>query len=207
MGKFIVIEGIDRSGKSTLAKNIGLNLRNSGKSVHLTHEPTSFIDSGLNIISKLKRDDYLILLAMFIRDRIEHNKVIKKNLEEYDFVLCDRYSLSSLAYQGVFLMDQFENVEKFYPWIENVLSISHLKPDLTIFINYDGKAFRQGTGEKRELEMFEENGYLQDVYDVYMEAIKRGIFFSPGAIIGGNGTKEDMLKDAMGEIAKNLNSD
>ena len=207
MGKFIVIEGIDRSGKSTLAKNIGLNLRNSGKSVHLTHEPTSFIDYGLNIISKLKKDDYFILLAMFIRDRIEHNKMIKKNLEEYDFVLCDRYSLSSLAYQGVFLMDQFENVEKFYPWIENVLSISHLKPDLTIFINYDGKAFRQGTGEKRELEMFEENGYLQDVYDVYMEAIKRGIFFSPGAIIGGNGTKEDMLKDAMNEIAKNLNSD
>ncbi len=207
MGKFVVVEGIDRSGKSTLAKNIGLSLRNSGKSVFLTHEPTSFIDSGLNIISKLKRNDYLILLAMFIRDRIEHNKVIRTNLEECDFVLCDRYSLSSLAYQGVFLMELFENVENFYPWIENVLSISHLKPDLTIFINYDGKAFRQGTGEKRELEMFEENGYLQDVYDVYMEAIKRGIFFSPGAIIGGNGTKEDMLKDAMDEIAKNLNSD
>lgn len=200
MGKFIVIEGIDRSGKSTLAKNIAIDLKNRGKSVLLTHEPTSYFDSGLDILSKLKREDYLILLAMFIRDRIEHNRLILKSMNENDFVICDRYSLSSLAYQGVFLKEHFRDQDQFYRWIENVLSISHIDPDLTIFIDFDGKSFRQGDGEKRELEIFEENEYLKDVYNIYIEAIRRGIFSNPGRLIGGNGSKEEMLNEAMKEI-------
>ena len=200
MGKFIVIEGIDRSGKSTLAKNIAIDLKNRGKSVLLTHEPTSYFDSGLDILSKLKREDYLILLAMFIRDRIEHNRLILKSMNENDFVICDRYSLSSLAYQGVFLKEHFRDQDQFYRWIENVLSISHIDPDLTIFIDFDGKSFRQGDGEKRELEIFEENEYLKDVYNIYIEAIRRGIFSNPGILIGGNGSKEEMLNEAMKEI-------
>ena len=200
MGKFIVIEGIDRSGKSTLARNIAIDLQNRGKSVILTHEPTSYFDSGLDILSRLKREDYMILLAMFIRDRIEHNKYILKSMTEYDFVICDRYSLSSLAYQGVFLKEHFKDQDQFYKWIENVLSISHIEPDLTIFIDFNGKSFRQGNGEKRELEIFEENEYLKDVYSIYTEAIKRGIFFNRGRIIGGNGSKEEMLNEAIKEI-------
>ena len=59
---------------------------------------------------------------------------------------------------------------------------------------------RWGNGEKRELEIFEENEYLKDVYNIYTEAIKREIFFNQGRIIGGNGSKEEMLNEAIKQI-------
>ena len=203
-GKFVVIEGIDRSGKTTLSANLAKEMQRRGNEVYLTHEPTSFFDKGLDVLDRLKKDDYMILLAMFIRDRLEHNKIIMENLESGKIIICDRYSLSSFAYQGVFIRDLFNDNASFFNWMETVLSISHYKPDVTVFIDYDGKYYRQGNDEKRELEIFEDQEYLGGVYDLYNMAISKKIFFDPGIVVDGNASKEKMLLDTISKLEKYL---
>ena len=133
-GCFIVFEGIDGAGKTTQVRLLADALRNEGRKVYITAEPTS-LESGKELrrvlSGEIKKSDCEIA-AMFTLDRIAHNidggDGIEKMVNEGYVVICDRYYYSTLAYQG-------STVD--YGWVKslNVGCPEIRRPDLCIFLD------------------------------------------------------------------------
>ncbi|MBQ8624446.1 MAG: dTMP kinase [Oscillospiraceae bacterium] len=133
-GKFIVIEGLDGSGKGTQITLLENKLREMGVSLHRTCEPTEHATGGLirDALCGMTKRTPCELASLFLADRISHcsNPVsgIKKLIENGVTVICDRYYYSSFAYQGMdtdlkWVMDQ------------NLNCPDILQPDLCIFLD------------------------------------------------------------------------
>ena len=135
-GLFIVIEGVDGSGKTTQANLLADYLRKKGRTVHHTCEPTEtglggMVRDGLGGEHPRTREE---LAAMFAADRVAHNVSPKngiiKHLNEGTDVVCDRYYYSSLAYQGVDgAIDWVAGMNLDCPFIT--------KPDICLFLDMD----------------------------------------------------------------------
>ena len=110
-GKFIVIEGIDGSGKTTqisiLSKwLIDADILPSKNKLIITREPGGTnlgrsIRSLLLDTAKEKSPDSITELLLYAADRSQHvNEIIRPSLERGDWVISDRFCGSTLAYQG-----------------------------------------------------------------------------------------------------------
>ncbi len=148
-GKFIVVEGLDGSGKSTQMKLVKEMLEASGKRVFLTAEPTDF-ETGTylrRILSNSEEKDMYLQAALFLADRIEHiahpENGIAKYLDDGYIVLCDRYYYSSFAYQGT-ATDM--------KWVMDInLKCERLPvPDLCIFLDVNPDTCKRRIDEVRE---------------------------------------------------------
>ena len=106
MSKFIVVEGLDGTGKTTQIKILDEYLKSKGEDVEITAEPTSHPTGKLirKILSGEVSATPWSLAALFLSDRIVHNKNdedgIEKLLCEGKTVISDRYYYSTFAYQG-----------------------------------------------------------------------------------------------------------
>ena len=104
-GFFITFEGPEGSGKTTQIKLLGVILKKYGVPFILTREP-----GGSRLSTQLRhwilnRLEYNLMpeaeLFLFLADRAQHvREVIRPALEKGKIVLCDRYTDSTLAYQG-----------------------------------------------------------------------------------------------------------
>jgi dTMP kinase len=104
-GRFIALEGLDGSGKSTQAKLLADALRADGRRVLLTAEPsTGPIGAMLRLyLHKRLSFDPRVLPYLFAADRADHVYAADGILAVLDSgtdVVCDRYVFSSLAYQS-----------------------------------------------------------------------------------------------------------
>lgn len=102
-GKLIVFEGIDGTGKSTQLALLAEVLRQRGLEVITTKEPTDGPHGQQIRQLYTHRDRYSQdeELAMFLADRREHaDHVLWPALTRGEIILCDRYFLSTAAYQG-----------------------------------------------------------------------------------------------------------
>jgi dTMP kinase len=128
-GAFIVIEGLDGSGKTTQARLLVQKLRNSHKAVYTTEPSRGKIGSFIRecCLFEEKRLDSATEALLFAADRIEHiqNEVVPA-LNKGLLVISDRYLYSSLAYQG--------STGLSLEWIE-AINKHALKPDLAVFID------------------------------------------------------------------------
>ena len=129
-GKFIVIEGLDGSGKSSQVDLVVELLQKTGKEVIVTKEPTMDSEAGRKIKQALKKEisiEPLALQGLYVQDRKEHleNKVIPA-LKAGKFVVSSRYAFSTFAYgysDGLNVDTLVEMNEQF------------LLPDLTIVVD------------------------------------------------------------------------
>ncbi len=114
-GCLFVFEGIDGTGKSTQLTLLADSLHRNGYDTVITREPT---DSPYGQkIRKLYKNRNSVTreeeLQLFIDDRKEHVATfIKPNLQKGKIILCDRYFLSTIAYQGALGMDIREIAER-----------------------------------------------------------------------------------------------
>ena len=163
-GKLITFEGIDGSGKSTIAKMISEIL---GENVVLTREPTdSWI--GRSVIRAMKEDrDAVTIALLFMADRKEHLDEIKKWLDDGKIVLCDRFIDSTLAYQKEHLT--IKNPKR---WLSEVHKPFIFKPDLTFLFHIDPKIAMKRIKD-RHLSIFEHLEFLKRVQNTYMELSKK----------------------------------
>ncbi len=168
-GVLLVIEGLDGAGKSTLAKALYEALKKKGRDVVLTREPTKG-EWGEKIREHLKKRTPLSPQAyaeLFVRDRREHaEKLLVPSLLSGKVVVCDRYYLSTAAYQGSEGLD----VEELLRRNETVAPV----PDLVVFLDIDEKeAIRRikNRGEGRHL--FETEEKLKAVRELYLELLPR----------------------------------
>ena len=131
---FITFEGTEGSGKSTQAARLAEDLRREGRDVVATREPGG---TELTIgIRKLLADpdshvDRRAELLLFLADRAQHvATVIAPALERGAVVISDRYSDSTLAYQGYGRGHDLEWLQKINAWA----SLDTV-PDLTLWLD------------------------------------------------------------------------
>ena len=139
-GKFIVLEGIDGCGKTTQINELSKWLPKSGlidKNATLikTREPGGSIlgreirDMILNT-NKSNSPSILTELLLYSADRAEHiSKIILPALQNGNWVISDRFSGSTLAYQGYGREINIDIIKK----LENIVC-QNIKPDLTFFL-------------------------------------------------------------------------
>ncbi len=102
-GQLIVFEGIDGTGKSTQLQLLADHLMRQGYSVVKTKEPTDgeFGKQIRELYLKRKEVTREEELYLFLRDRKDHvERLLNPSLAKNKIVLCDRYFLSTIAYQG-----------------------------------------------------------------------------------------------------------
>jgi dTMP kinase len=168
-GKFITLEGVDGAGKSTHAEFIADALRTKAAHVIATREP-----GGTDLAERLREAilsqdmapgvETLLLFAA----RADHvAKVIRPALEAGNWVVCDRFSDATAAYQGA-----GKGVDA--GLIERLRQLAHpgLEPDRTFVFDcpYDVAAKRL-TGANRPLDRFEreDRDFFERVRNAYLE--------------------------------------
>lgn len=129
-GKFIVIEGLDGSGESTMAEMLAEYLKTEKDvEVVLTKEPTKDSETGLKIKEILDQKQTIEAAdfqKLFSQDRYEHlEKTIIPALQAGKFVVCDRYFFSTFAFGASAGLD--------LEWLIR-LNDGFIYPDLTIFL-------------------------------------------------------------------------
>ena len=163
----MVLEGGGGCGKSTQAKALQERLRKVGYNALLTHEP-----GGTKLGDKLRRwvkwgRDITIPteLLLFLASRSQLTaKVIRPALEKGTIVVCDRYTGSTLAYQGYgrgIDLDLLKSLNDF--------ATDGLEPDLVLFMDLD--AAEGLTRKKRKWDSFEREEFIfhQRVREGYLE--------------------------------------
>ncbi|KYG62639.1 dTMP kinase [Bdellovibrio bacteriovorus] len=147
--KFLVFEGLDGSGKSSLMRALEGELARRGVAFQRTREPggTPLGDEIRNMIlrtegpSPLPRTELLLYEA----SRAQHvEQVIRPALAKGTWVLCDRFTASSVAFQGGGRDISEKDVMSL-----NDFATGGLKPDLTILLDLsveESRSRRQGRG-------------------------------------------------------------
>lgn len=153
-GKFITLEGVDGAGKSTHLSWLVNRLREQGRTVVQTREP-----GGTPLGEKLRE---LLLhepmhleteaLLMFAARREHLEVLIKPALARGDWVVCDRFTDASFAYQGGGRGLSAEKLGQLEHWVQG-----GLQPDLTLLFDLSiDIAARRMAGAARELDRFEQ---------------------------------------------------
>ena len=199
-GRFIVIEGLDGSGKTTQIRMLGQRLRAMGRSVAETAEPTASATGGLirDALSGLTPRTGSEIAALFMADRISHNvhpvNGINVMLAKGSDVICDRYYYSSLAYQGV-VSDP--------DWVFhiNVDCPEIRRPDLCVFLDLDDEAcLRRMDAGRSYREIYENENTLLAVRKRYYAAFERLKDRDNIVIVNADRTREEVAEDVFAAV-------
>lgn len=202
-GKFIVLEGIDGSGKSTQIELLKSKLLASDHKVHTTTEPTER-EVGKLIRRILKKEVSVTeetLAALFVADRLDHIKNSQDGmaglLADGVTVISDRYYWSSYAYHGL-SMPISKVVEM------NAICDYHLKPDLTIYLDLTAEESMSRIEKRNEKkEKFETLELLQGIRQNYFIAFERYHKNSKVEIINANQSM-DICAEQIWQVVNSL---
>jgi dTMP kinase len=115
-----------------------------------------------------ERMDPYAELFLFLADRSEHTQWIRARLREGNWVVCDRYAMSSAAYQGTYLEQTWEaRGQDPVTWIMDLHRSWWLKPDLTVLIVDDVERCLARVASRGRPTKFERAAYLRRVQDNY----------------------------------------
>lgn len=203
-GKFITLEGPDGSGKSTILNLISDYLKSKGIDFIISREPggTQIGEEIRDIILDNKNTNMgpetEALLYAAARGQHVHEKIIPA-LDSGKIVVCDRFILSSLAYQGVGRDLGIEKVKMI-----NDFGLRGIYPDLVLFFHIDPeltlerKTIKEG-GDRLEQEGV---GFHRKVYDGYMELLKK--YPENIKIIDATKSIDEVFKQSIMEVEKLL---
>lgn len=195
-GKFIVIEGLDGSGKTTQTKILAAKLRDKGISVITHAEPTGgeYGKKCREILSGAKKCTKSELALLFTADRIDHNvndvDGINMHIEKGETVLCDRYYYSTLAYQGV---------DVGMEWLKTLnLGCEDIrKPDLCIFLDLTPEKSMERIYANRsadQIEIYETKDYLTSIRKRFYNCLDSLKDSENIVVINADGTIEEVAE-------------
>lgn len=175
-GRFVTFEGLDGAGKTTQVRAVAEVLGGRGIEVAITREPGG-TRLGERLRDILLGDEPIVpeaeLLLLFAA-RAEHIATrIRPALERGAWVLCDRFTDASYAYQGGGRRISAERISILETWVQD-----ELRPDLTIFLDLPvetslariaGGLFRE-TRDRFEREHVE---FFERVREAYLERCRR----------------------------------
>jgi dTMP kinase len=166
-GKFITLEGIDGAGKSTHARTLAGALQARGKTVLLTREP-----GGTPLAERLRE---LLLhqsmhleteaLLMFAARREHLDQLIFPALAAGNWVVSDRFTDASFAYQGGGRGLPTARLEALEQWVQG-----SFQPDLTLLFDVPVAVARGRMGRDAKLDRFEREGeaFFERVRQAYL---------------------------------------
>lgn len=189
MGKILLIEGTDCSGKETQSKLLMERLIKEGYKVNVMSFPvyesaTGKIIAGpylgkTSISSSWFKEGAVnvnpqVASMYFAADRLYHKDKIIELLNNSDLLILDRYTLSNMAHQGCKITDYNERINM-YKWLEelefNLLDLP--RPDEVIFLHMPLDITRKLKTNREELDEHElSNDYLKQSEMAYMELCK-----------------------------------
>lgn len=165
-GLFIVLEGIDGCGKTTVAQALSRRLRQAGKKTLITKEPTLSSAPGKKIAAilqhKLPAPPPTDFQKLYIADRLRHiEKTLRPALSKGVIVICQRYALSTYAYGTAFGV------------AEKDLMHDVLKPDATFFLDIKvSLALKRIAARNQEVEYFEKRTLLKKIDRAYKQLMR-----------------------------------
>lgn len=205
-GKYIVIEGTDGSGKSTVGAELIKKLEAVGIKVWAAHEPGSTpIGEAIRTLVKdasLKRSA-LTELLLFTAARAELAEAIRQKLEAGTWVVSSRNYLSSLVYQGKAggLGVEFANQVS-----HQTLPDFYLQPDLTVVIDVDNQLAVQRRQDRdsqaSQQDAFEsrDNDFQQRLVEGYRQLATQQAL----PLIDGRGSIEAITEQVYGLMRQRL---
>ncbi len=193
-GKFIVIEGLDGSGSSTQIFRVADFLKENGKKIHITKEPTNNLIGGL-IRGQLSGDwksSPECLQLLFAADRAHHlEKEIIPLLKKGITVISDRYFFSTVAFGSAEIKDR--------KWLINI-NDRFIFPDLTILIKVSPEICIKRMRESRfRVELFEERKKLEKTWKGYEKLAKE---FDNIKIVDGEKSIQEISYEILNLIEK-----
>jgi dTMP kinase len=172
-GKLITLEGVDGSGKSTHLEQIAQTLSAAGHRVLRTREPggTPLAESLRKLVLEVPMDGVCEVLVMFAARADHVRSVIGPELEAGTWVLCDRFTDATIAYQGA-----GKGVS--LGLIHDLAQAAHpgLTPDRTLVFDcpYEiARARLAGTGRPMDRFEREDRAFFDRVRSAYLEAASR----------------------------------
>jgi len=173
-GKFVTVEGSEGVGKSTNIGFIKDVLESSGKEIVLTREPGGtapgerirdiLLDNKINTMS-----DDTELLLMFAARAQHLAEVIKPALEQGKWVICDRFTDATYAYQGGGRGIDTSRIATLENWVQG-----DLRPDLTILLDINVNEGLERAGQRSEPDRFEleKQAFFERVRNAYLKMAK-----------------------------------
>ncbi len=205
-GKFITVEGIEGVGKSTNIDFLAGLIEAQGHAVMKTREPGGTpIAEDIRSILKEHGDELLPdvaeLLLMFAARSINVNNAIRPALETGGWVISDRFTDSTRAYQGGGRGFPRDSIE----WLATFVH-GDLQPDLTILLDAPVETALQRAGRRGEPDRFEveQADFFNRVRQAYLELAAA----EPGRFRVVDCSRElDTVQAAIREIAATLFTD
>ncbi len=200
LGRFIVLEGGDGAGTTTQLRLIGEALTRAGAAHWITSEPTANPEGLLirRILSGELAREPGTLARLFAADRNEHLRGdggILDRIGRGETVVCDRYVLSSLAYQGVACgMALPAELNSGFPL-----------PELLIYFDLPPEQSLGRLGDRERLDIFEELSFQERVRSAYLEAL--ALLSSSGMRIlriDASRSVAEVSRDILGAIGETL---
>lgn len=201
-GKFITVEGGEGAGKSSNIAFIREYLEQRDLDVIYTREPggTPLGEEIRDLLLGHKHDgmsDETELLLMFAARAQHIAEVIKPALEAGQWVLCDRFTDASFAYQGGGRGMDWEKIKSLESWVQG-----ELRPDLTLLLDLPIEIGMERAGKRSAPDRFESEAFsfFEKVRAAYLRIAKE----QPGRVKVIDAAQA--LQEVQNQISETLNS-
>ena len=202
VSSFITFEGIDGCGKSTVARLIAERLKEQGKNVELTIEPTkTWLGEAVRRSYTEEIHPYTEAF-LFLADRATHTDWIKEKISQGSIVISDRYSDSTVAYQAALFHQKLGgSMPEYVKWLQEVSQPVIINPDLTLLLDIEPEVSLSRLTDRAEMEKFETLENLKLVRENYLAIAKD----SPQIkIIDSSKSLEEVVEEALEIIQQYL---
>lgn len=165
-GRFVVLEGLDGAGTTTQARLLAAALRHRDLHVCETAEPSPGPLGQVlraHIRGEITLDPETAALT-FTADRSDHlTRVVRPALARGEWVVCDRYLLSTLAYQGAEGVDRSRVLQA---------SAGFEIPDLTVYLDVPSAVLEGRLSSRATAERYEEPALAAGLRESYRESME-----------------------------------
>lgn len=170
-GLFITVEGIEGVGKTTNLRFIEEYLKQRGITLQVTREP-----GGTEVAEQIRElllahhneplHEDAELLLMFAARAQHLNRLIKPVLADGDWVLCDRFTDATYAYQGAGRNLSSQRIAQLEQWVQG-----DLRPDLTLVLDVPVEIGLSRVKQRGEPDRFEteQQAFFERVRQSYLE--------------------------------------
>ena len=174
-GKFITLEGSEGAGKSTAMQAVQEWARQSYIDCVITREP-----GGTPLAEKIRdllldknhtsMSDDTELLLMFAARAQHINELIKPAMAAGRWVICDRFTDATYAYQGGGRGIAIERIKQLEQWVQG-----ELRPDLTLLLDLPVEQGLARAGQRGDLDRFEheKSGFFERVRAAYLDRARQ----------------------------------
>ncbi len=173
--KFITLEGGEGAGKTTCLKHIEKRIKEAGIDLCVTREPGGTRTGEKIREILLDRGNFDILdeteLMLMFAARAQHlNELIRPTLVTDTWVLCDRFTDATYAYQGGGRGISSERIAELEQWVQQ-----GLKPDLTLLLDLPVEMGLKRAGQRSSPDRFESENiaFMERMRSSYLEIASR----------------------------------